>query len=82
MKINIPNEVYEYFGSEAKLIDSVNKVGAYFNFEKFKKSLEKVSISEENTSLINVDESKLDNEALKDSKILVMIAIYALGVGE
>ena len=83
MKINIPNEVYNYFGSEAKLIDSVNKVSVYFNLKEFKKFLHNLSVSAENTSLIDIDESELKHEALKDdSKLFLMMAMYASGVGE
>lgn len=82
MKIRIPKDVYDYFGSEAKLTVSVNKMSVYFNLEKFKKSLTNVSISDDETSLIEIDESELEHEALKDSKVFVILALYAMGVGE
>lgn len=82
MKIRIPHEVYNYFGSETKLTVSVNKMSVYFNLERFKKSLANVSISDDETYLIEIDESELEHEALKDSKVFVMLAIYAMGVGE
>ncbi len=82
MTINIDKNLFMYFGSETKLTVCVNRVADYVDISRIKRILPQISFSDENTVLVQIDESELADESLEDRKMFVLLAVYAMGVGE
>jgi hypothetical protein len=82
MTITIEKDVADYFRNGRNLAIKANKVGEYFNLRKLSDINIKFDHNGNQTVLIEVDESELDNEYLKSENILNLMAIYAMGIGE
>ena len=82
MTVRINNELFRYFRNSAKLTVSVNKISEYMELSSVEKFMPLVTFSEKDSVLVEIDESELVSEELKNEKMFVLMAIYAMGAGE
>lgn len=82
MTISINRDLFMYFGSETKLTMCVNRIADYMDISRIKRMLPQISFSDGDVVPVKVDESELADERLKDKKLFVLLAVYAMGVGE
>ena len=82
MKIRIPIALFDYFKSERKLAISVNKIAEYLSLEEIKKINFAINFTNSELKEIDIDEQELDNNLLKNENLFVIVALYAMSVGE
>lgn len=82
MTVRINNDLFRYFRNSAKLTVSVNKISEYMDLSSVEKFMPLVSFSEKDPVLVGIDENELVSEKLKNEKLFVLMAIYAMGIGE
>lgn len=82
MTVRINNDLFRYFRNSAKLTVSVNKISEYMDLPSVEKFMPFVSFSEKDSVLVEIDENELVSEKLKNEKLFVLMAIYAMGIGE
>lgn len=82
MTVRINNELFRYFRNSAKLTVSVNKISEYMELSSIEKFMPLVTFSEKDSVQVEIDESELVSEELKNEKMFVLMAIYAMGAGE
>lgn len=82
MTVRINNDLFRYFRNSAKLTVSVNKISEYMDLSSVEKFMPLVSFSENDSVLVEIDENELVSEKLKNEKLFVLMAIYAMGIGE
>lgn len=80
MKIHIFRKVKDYFKSTASLVVAVNNIARCMNLSELKGF--EVSNSSEQMTLIEIDEDELCDSLLEDEKLFVLVALYAMGIGE
>lgn len=80
MTVRIPKKLHDYFKSPKVLLVAVNNIAAYMNLSRLQSVCP--SISYQNSVPIEVDEGELADELLKDETLFVLLAMYAMGVGE
>lgn len=82
MTVRINNDLFRYFRNSAKLTVSVNKISEYMDLPSVEKFMPLVSFSEKDSVPVEIDENELVSEELKNEKLFVLMAIYAMGIGE
>ena len=80
MTVRISKKVKDYFKSETSLVVAVNSIAQYMNLSELKGF--EVSNSAVETALVEVDESELCDDLLKDERLFALVAVYAMGIGE
>lgn len=82
MTVIINNELFKYFRNSAKLTVSVNKISEYMDLSSLEKFMPLVSFSEKDSVQVEIDDNELFSDKLKNEKLFVLLAIYAMGIGE
>lgn len=82
MTVKIDRSLFAYFRNATKLTVSVNKIAEYMNLSSLEKILPEVDFSAEDSVQVEIDEGELFSEKLKNEKLFVLLAIYAMGIGE
>lgn len=82
MKIKIPIALFDYFKNERKLAISVNKIAEYLSLEELKKSDFSINFTNSELKEVDIDEQELDNNLLKNENLFIIVALYAMAVGE
>jgi len=80
MTIKISQKIIDYFENPTSLLVAVNKMSDYMNLSQMDGAV--LSISDDEKSPIEIDESELYDTALIDEDLFELVAFYAMAVGE
>ena len=80
MTVTIPKRIADYFKTPDNLIVAVNNIGCYLSIPRLQGIT--LSISGDVPTHFEIDETELDDKRLMDENLLVLVAAYAMGVGE
>jgi len=79
MVIRINKKIYNYFRNSTNLVVKVNEMSNYFRLERLTDF--KIDMNDDLIS-VEIDESELDNDMLKNETLFSLMAIYAMGTGQ
>ena len=79
MVISINKKIYNYFRNSTNLVVKVNEMSNYFRLERLTDF--KIDMNDDLIS-VEIDESELDNDMLKNETLFSLLAIYAMGTGQ
>ena len=78
MTVKTSKKIYAYFSNAKNLIVKVNEMSKYFRLEK----LTKINLSYDDIITVDIDESELDDDLLKNENIFCLMVIYVMGTGQ
>jgi hypothetical protein len=82
MQVKLNRKLVDYFKNSTKLIVSVNKISEYFDLSIVDKLNIDLQYKQGDIVFMEIDETELDNQLLRNEQIFSLMAIYAMGVGE
>ena len=82
MKVKLPVDLFNYFKNERKIAISVNKISEYLSIDKLCNLNISLNFQDKEMIEVDIDEDELDNNVLKNETIFVIIAMYAMAIGE